>query len=133
MSRQDVVGMDCHGGLNSFKSAAAWARANPGQYGPACGVEVLSASTAPTAAWSGKQILGTGRRGRLQLGRGQFDEHAYSRSEILQSRVQVPAHGEALTRGGKETHDPVRDRRGDSVHRYSVDSQCCCRGRFQAP
>jgi predicted naringenin-chalcone synthase len=43
VSRQDVVGMGCHAGLNSFKSAAAWACANPGQYALACGVEVLSA------------------------------------------------------------------------------------------
>merc|ERR1712136_715853 len=43
VSRQDVVGMGCHAGLNSFKSAAAWACANPGKYALACGVEVLSA------------------------------------------------------------------------------------------
>eukprot|EP00450_Noctiluca_scintillans_P034373 CAMPEP_0194542872 /NCGR_PEP_ID=MMETSP0253-20130528/84826_1 /TAXON_ID=2966 /ORGANISM="Noctiluca scintillans" /LENGTH=83 /DNA_ID=CAMNT_0039389557 /DNA_START=1 /DNA_END=249 /DNA_ORIENTATION=+ len=32
VSRQDIVGMGCHAGLNCFKSAAAWACANPGQY-----------------------------------------------------------------------------------------------------
>jgi predicted naringenin-chalcone synthase len=41
--RQDIVGMGCHAGLNSLKSAAAWAVAHPGKYAIACGVEVCSA------------------------------------------------------------------------------------------
>jgi len=43
IARQDIIGMGCHAGLNSFKSAAAWATANPGKYAIACGVEVMSA------------------------------------------------------------------------------------------
>jgi len=42
-SRQDIVGMGCHAGLNSLKSAAAFAAANPGNYAISCGVEVCSA------------------------------------------------------------------------------------------
>jgi predicted naringenin-chalcone synthase len=41
--RQDIVGMGCHAGLNSLKSAASWACNNPGKYAVACGVEVMSA------------------------------------------------------------------------------------------
>jgi len=41
--RCDIVGMGCHAGLNSLKSAAAWAIANPGCYALACGCEVMSA------------------------------------------------------------------------------------------
>eukprot|EP00931_Biecheleriopsis_adriatica_P006032 TRINITY_DN1074_c0_g1_i3.p1 TRINITY_DN1074_c0_g1~~TRINITY_DN1074_c0_g1_i3.p1 ORF type:complete len:960 (-),score=206.23 TRINITY_DN1074_c0_g1_i3:367-3246(-) len=41
--REDVVGMGCHAGLNSMKSAASWACANPGKYAISCGVEVCSA------------------------------------------------------------------------------------------
>jgi len=43
VSRADLVGMGCHAGLNSVKSAAAWAQLNPGKYAVACGVEVMSA------------------------------------------------------------------------------------------
>jgi predicted naringenin-chalcone synthase len=43
ISRQDIVGMGCHAGLNSLKSAASWACNNPGRYAVACGVEVMSA------------------------------------------------------------------------------------------
>lgn len=43
VSREDIVGMGCHAGLNSFKAAAAWAVANPGKYSIAIGVEVMSA------------------------------------------------------------------------------------------
>lgn len=43
ISRQDIVGMGCHAGLNSYKSAAMYAVAHPGQYALCCGVEVLSA------------------------------------------------------------------------------------------
>jgi len=43
IQRQDIIGMGCHAGLNSFKSAAAWASSNPGKYAIACGVEVMSA------------------------------------------------------------------------------------------
>jgi len=43
IQRQDIVGMGCHAGLNSLKSAASWAAANPGKYAVACGVEVMSA------------------------------------------------------------------------------------------
>jgi len=41
--RQDIVGMGCHAGLNSLKSAAAWALAHKGKYAISCGVEVCSA------------------------------------------------------------------------------------------
>mmetsp|Transcript_71989 Transcript_71989/g.198656 ORF Transcript_71989/g.198656 Transcript_71989/m.198656 type:complete len:981 (+) Transcript_71989:100-3042(+) len=43
VSRMDIVGMGCHAGLNSLKSAGAWAVANRGKYALSCGVEVLSA------------------------------------------------------------------------------------------
>jgi predicted naringenin-chalcone synthase len=43
VSRVDIVGMGCHAGLNSLKSAASWAVANPGKYALACGVEINSA------------------------------------------------------------------------------------------
>jgi len=43
IARQDIVGMGCHAGLNSLKSAASWACNNPGKYAVACGVEVMSA------------------------------------------------------------------------------------------
>jgi len=41
--RADIVGMGCHAGMNSLKTSAAWAIANPGKYALACGVEVCSA------------------------------------------------------------------------------------------
>lgn len=43
VSRQDIIGMGCHAGLNSLKSAGAWAAANPGKIALSCGVEVCSA------------------------------------------------------------------------------------------
>eukprot|EP00931_Biecheleriopsis_adriatica_P052529 TRINITY_DN3057_c0_g1_i1.p1 TRINITY_DN3057_c0_g1~~TRINITY_DN3057_c0_g1_i1.p1 ORF type:complete len:947 (-),score=201.21 TRINITY_DN3057_c0_g1_i1:112-2952(-) len=43
VAREDVIGMGCHAGLNSLKSAASWACANPGKYAISCGVEICSA------------------------------------------------------------------------------------------
>lgn len=43
IARQDIIGMGCHAGLNSFKSASSWAVSNPGKYAISCGVEVMSA------------------------------------------------------------------------------------------
>jgi len=57
ISRQDIVGMGCHAGLNSYKSAAMYAVAHPGQYALCCGVEVLSAQYIWGA--ESKQKLGT--------------------------------------------------------------------------
>eukprot|EP00930_Biecheleria_cincta_P045451 TRINITY_DN31319_c0_g1_i1.p1 TRINITY_DN31319_c0_g1~~TRINITY_DN31319_c0_g1_i1.p1 ORF type:complete len:820 (-),score=141.65 TRINITY_DN31319_c0_g1_i1:315-2774(-) len=41
--RADIVGMGCHAGLNSLKTAATWAAANRGTYAIACSVEISSA------------------------------------------------------------------------------------------
>ena len=43
VNRVDIVGMGCHAGMNTMKSAASWAAANPGKYALACAVEVSSA------------------------------------------------------------------------------------------
>jgi len=43
VARFDVVGMGCHAGLNSLKTAASWAKAHPGRIAIAAGVEICSA------------------------------------------------------------------------------------------